>query len=467
MSRKINYKSDFDFTSKLIDPAGKVIPFPEYDWSARFHTSLRTVCYVASCRDGVYTNCFRESDGSIHFVFDKHGLGTGQLRCEFRFDNPNPIYTSAIQRLFDPQNIDIELIDGRSDSASPAEIQSMYPYIKGEPFTYEDFTAEQLTEIKRPAVEAAAEVTEAANKATEAAQAADAAAQKAESLNDTASEAESLRTEAEQERRIAEAARAEEFAAWQGEIDSKADRSELSNVLAEEPLTPEIFPDINTYTREELKMDLFIDMWNDAWGKYGGYDPVNAPDAQHPFMGNEIWMTYEEAITVMQLYTARGINLNSVCDGTNAKTFVPFRGLNGGMSMNCFCAHSPALEIVVLRSVMTAVNDMYAAFYYCPRLREIKGAIAPPHANLDRAFFMCGQLEEVRIYRLEKSIDFRYSSKLSLASLSYMVGGASNAKAITITVHPDVYAKLTDESNAEWHQVLIDAAEKNITFATV
>lgn len=154
MSRKINYKSDFDFTSKLIDPTGKVIPFPEYDWSARFHTSMRNVCYVASCRDDVYTNCFRESDGSIHFVFDKHGLGTGQLRCEFRFDNPNPIYTSAIQRLFDPQNIDIELIDGRSDSASPAEIQSMYPYIKGEPFTYKDFTAEQLTEIKRPAVEA-------------------------------------------------------------------------------------------------------------------------------------------------------------------------------------------------------------------------------------------------------------------------------------------------------------------------
>ncbi len=37
---------------------------------------------------------------------------------------------------------------------------------------------------------------------------------------------------------------------------------------------------------------------------------------------------------------------------------------------------------------------------------------------------------------------------------------------VTITVHPDVYAKLTDESNTEWHQVLLDAAEKQITFAT-
>lgn len=37
---------------------------------------------------------------------------------------------------------------------------------------------------------------------------------------------------------------------------------------------------------------------------------------------------------------------------------------------------------------------------------------------------------------------------------------------ITITVHPSVYSKLTDESNTEWHKVLLDAAEKNITFAT-
>ena len=41
-----------------------------------------------------------------------------------------------------------------------------------------------------------------------------------------------------------------------------------------------------------------------------------------------------------------------------------------------------------------------------------------------------------------------------------------NSKAITITVHPDVYAKLTDESNADWHALMASAAAKNITFAT-
>lgn len=47
-----------------------------------------------------------------------------------------------------------------------------------------------------------------------------------------------------------------------------------------------------------------------------------------------------------------------------------------------------------------------------------------------------------------------------------MVTNAANTAAITITVHPDVYAKLTDEDNAEWHQILIDAEDKNIQFVT-
>ena len=54
---------------------------------------------------------------------------------------------------------------------------------------------------------------------------------------------------------------------------------------------------------QEAKKLLFIDMWNEAWeinnDIYGKYDPVNAPDPEHPFMGNDIWMTYEEARAIM------------------------------------------------------------------------------------------------------------------------------------------------------------------------
>lgn len=61
------------------------------------------------------------------------------------------------------------------------------------------------------------------------------------------------------------------------------------------------------------------------------------------------------------------------------------------------------------------------------------------------------------------------SPLLDLATFQLIVKqkfDSDKATAQTITVHPDVYAKLTDESNTEWHKVLTDAAEKNISFAT-
>lgn len=51
--------------------------------------------------------------------------------------------------------------------------------------------------------------------------------------------------------------------------------------------------------------------------------------------------------------------------------------------------------------------------------------------------------------------------------MQYMIDNAANTAAITVTVHPDVYAKLSDETNAEWHALLAQAAEKNIIFATL
>lgn len=96
-----------------------------------------------------------------------------------------------------------------------------------------------------------------------------------------------------------------------------------------------------------------------------------------------------------------------------------------------------------------------------------------------RPFYNCDTLEEVYLHSLKVSIEIKNSPLLSLASLQYLVANAANTSAITITVHPDVYAKLTgDTTNAaaselteeelsQWQQVLADANAKNISFATV
>lgn len=60
-----------------------------------------------------------------------------------------------------------------------------------------------------------------------------------------------------------------------------------------------------------------------------------------------------------------------------------------------------------------------------------------------------------------------------------MVAKAANTTPITITVHPDVYAKLTGDTTnaaaaalsadelAQWQSLVSAAAAKNISFATV
>lgn len=55
--------------------------------------------------------------------------------------------------------------------------------------------------------------------------------------------------------------------------------------------------------------------------------------------------------------------------------------------------------------------------------------------------------------------------KTNTASI-FAVEGNINTSAITVTVHADVYAKIQDETQTEWHALITSAQEKQITFAT-
>ena len=502
---KINYKSDFDFILRLKDCADpkKTVPFPEGDFDARFWTSNKANAYTASYRDGVYTNCFRTEDGGMHFVFDDHRMGKGTLHWEPHFELPNDIYPDNMQDLYRKAALDIELVDGDGDCPTTAELEAMLPYIKGEPFTFEDFTPEQIAELQRPATEAASSVlkleknVETAEKKRiadeqsrqEAEQARIGAEETRESNESVRQENEQERKKAETDRQTAEEERAEEFADWESEIDSKADRSELSNVFAEELLTSDNFPDIDTYTREELKMDLFIDLWNnrckygDDEHAFGGYLPDEAPDVMHPFLLNKIWMTYEEAIqTWMLSHNQLGKGSNEALFGgyggnyfesySKCKTYFPiYCGMSySAPSLIRAFKHNRIVETLVFvvgYGIVLGINaELKGAFDGCWNLREIMSEIRSPAEFDNFTFRECRALTEIRISQLRYNIWLSDSPLLSLASLQYMVTHAVNTSAITITVHPDVFAKLTDETNTEWHALLALAAEKNISFAT-
>lgn len=119
---------------------------------------------------------------------------------------------------------------------------------------------------------------------------------------------------------------------------------------------------------------------------------------------------------------------------------------------------------------MIRTSDMFYAFHGCKKLKRI---ISPIYVYdiknklyFDHTFSQCILLETALLYKLYASISFSDSPLLSLESLQYMITNAANTSPITVTVHADVYAKIQDESQADWHALIEAATAKQITFAT-
>lgn len=236
----------------------------------------------------------------------------------------------------------------------------------------------------------------------------------------------------------------------------------------------------------------FIDMWNSVWTvrcKFnhfdplkdhvlGKYDPENAPDAQHPFRAyDDVWLSYEEALRVIEEYQwAPGqTNLGGCLQAAHSRVAVPF----------VFGAHSQDVRLASIavynddiEEVCFAFGVSYAhgfqiskldtAFHAtASKLRKIHG-ILPVRADCTFNAWVAGatNLESFRLYGLAGDIIVSACPKLNLETFRYMITKAANTKAITIKVHPEVYAKIGDEGNEEWHALLDKAASKNITIAS-
>lgn len=226
---------------------------------------------------------------------------------------------------------------------------------------------------------------------------------------------------------------------------------------------------------EAAKKRLFIDLWNEACGAYGKYDPANAPDPEHPFYLNELWLTYEEAVEVYNSFH-KGANQTEALSKLPVRTNIPVR-LQWNGDFTRYAQNNTTVEVLNLSAVLVG-STCAQAFYGCTNLRKVYGLSHLNGTLASMMFEKCSRLEYVGIARLKSNLDLRWSPRLSLESLIFLVENAANTEAITITVHPDVYAKLTgdtanpaaaeltEEELAQWQQLLVDAAEKQINFAT-
>lgn len=166
---------------------------------------------------------------------------------------------------------------------------------------------------------------------------------------------------------------------------------------------------------------------------------------------------------------------------THARTFLGISNHTGQIPLispcDCFCMGNYYLEVVAnFNQYLIFDSSLRRCLSGCNHLKRIgvgdeyinaSGYILYGPDKPAETFSGLPMLEHVYIYKLRSDIQFRDSPLLDYDSVSYMVSNSANTSSITIYVHADVMAKLNDETNTQWHQILTDAAEKQITFATL
>ena len=117
-------------------------------------------------------------------------------------------------------------------------------------------------------------------------------------------------------------------------------------------------------------------------------------------------------------------------------------------------------NIEVFNGGGVTLRNLNYMFQDCTKLRTIFVDVWNARSDLAaNGFYKCPVLEDIYLSHLARNADFRNVPLLSLDSLTWTVEKRVNLNPITITLHPDAYARLTDE-------LIAKAADKQITFAS-
>lgn len=252
-------------------------------------------------------------------------------------------------------------------------------------------------------------------------------------------------------------------------VDNKVDKVELDAALTakQDKLVNSadvtVGEDDKLSVTEEAKRKAFIDQWNTACTsgaiRYGSYNEKTG----YFELNGLTDISYEQALDInrqSEIYSD-----SNVCGGYTSRTLYPIRSSASGWFSIPFTAkfENSELEVIFFSIKPMLRTSMHSMFARCGKLRVIQGTllldnITNPNYVISM-FRLCSELREVQLKSLKVSISFSDSPLLSLDSISYMVTNAANTSPITITLHPDAYARLTDE-------LIAQATEKQITFAT-
>lgn len=176
------------------------------------------------------------------------------------------------------------------------------------------------------------------------------------------------------------------------------------------------------------------------------------------------WRTeYQGGLNNVNFRTNLGFQNNNIYN-YQGRTFDLNNGFRGNKTLEIL---NFGKETDELKRWPYQIVNLGDCFYQTPMLRVIRGYITYNSAVKLINFSRLTRIEHIRFVKLITNMNISGSPYLSLDSLQFLIQEATNTSPITITVHADVYAKIQDETQTEWHALIASAQEKQITFATV
>ena len=266
-------------------------------------------------------------------------------------------------------------------------------------------------------------------------------------------------------------------------VDNKVDKTELDAALTAKQ--DKLVNSADVTVREDDKLSVtdaakrkaFDDLWVSAAGSFGTVDHTHTEDnVNKPYYLNEVWMTYEEAIVVYNENYADilSLSLRQIHGVTN---FPP--PTNGSTTQYANYQAYNAKVINVGHGFF--VESFLGWLSTAPKLTKIIGDINLTYWKASvksSGYLKVPALTDVSLYHLHNDFNIEFLKSISLASMQYMVNNSTATSPITVTVHPDIYAKLTGDTTnaaaaaltsdelAQWTALAATANSKNISFAT-
>lgn len=241
------------------------------------------------------------------------------------------------------------------------------------------------------------------------------------------------------------------------------------------------------YLTDSAKRAVFNDMFNLAAGSDGGYKPSESPDPAKPYLLNTLWLSYEEAV---KIYAINGADAGRYQPNISRR-YSHYNGaplVNSVRTLFKVCGNSQYYGMFFGDVELEVVNvdisgNLSWVFRGNSKLKTVLGTVEISGVTSgDNLIWDCALLEDVNLKGLRYNIRMLGCPKLSLATMQYLVNNASTAitaeKPVVVTVHADVFAKLTgdttneaaaaltDEEKTAWAAVLTAATSKYISFAT-